>query len=231
MNSPEFLEVSGRPSLLAVADGLGGYGGGALAARIVADTLSEACRGRIFPDEPNMSADEESLRALFCSALSRMASAAGEDRSLCRMGAVAAGVLLRERTALVFNCGDCRVYRISGGVSERLTREHSVVEALFESGRIDTDGMRTHPRKNIVTSSISLDMSCNFEIYTRRVSRCGDDAFFICSDGVWEALPSDRLAQWLSRDPEESAQGLFDDLMKSQCRDNVSFIWQTAENG
>jgi protein phosphatase len=157
----------------------------------------------------------------------KMELAARGAPGMAQMGAVVSGVLIREKSAMVFNCGDCRVYRVSGGAAERLSREHSIVEAMYERGEIDEDGMRSHPMKNIVTSSVSPGNRQKLELYARAVSRCGGDAFFICSDGAWEAMSARRLASWLTA-PAMDASGLFDDLLSSGCRDNVSFIWQAG---
>jgi protein phosphatase len=228
MAAPETIDLEGYPRMLAVIDGIGGCAGGALAARIIAETLSEAANVKnLFSEELDIEGDEKAIGALLEASERKMALAARDAPEMAQMGAVIAGVLIRERSALIFNCGDCRVYRVSGGASERLSREHSVVEALYEMGEIDEDGMRSHPMKNIVTSSVSPDTGQRFELYVRTVSRCHGDAFFICSDGVWEALDSRRLAEWLTG-PDMDASGLLDDLLSSGCRDNVSFIWQTG---
>jgi protein phosphatase len=154
-----------------------------------------------------------------------MEATAGRALELTGMGATVAGVLIREKSALVFNCGDCRVYRFSAGEMERLTREHSVVETLYEQGKIDEDEMRTHPQKNIVTSAVSADLAGEFELYAKGVSRCREDVFFLCSDGVWETLDTRQLMQWLARPFPEAAGGLFRSLLTAGCRDNVSFLW------
>jgi protein phosphatase len=229
MTSPEIMELEGYPQLLTVIDGMGGSAGGALAAGIIAETLSEAAAaskgGNFFGAELCIEADEKAIGALLDAAARKMASAVRDAPEMAKMGAVAAGILIREKSALIFNCGDCRVYRASGGGIERLTREHSIVQALYEKGEIDEDGMRSHPLKNIVTSSVSPDNGRGFELYTRAVSRCEKDSFFICSDGVWEALDARRLTSWLTGSAKDSS-GLFGDLSASGCRDNISFIWQ-----
>jgi protein phosphatase len=231
MTSPEILELEGYPQLLTVIDGMGGYEGGALAAEIIAETLSEAAwapnGGDFFGAELCIKTDEKVLGSLLGAAARKMASVVQEAPEMARMGAAVAGILIREKSALIFNCGDCRVYRVSGGGIERLTREHSIVQALFEKGEIDEDGMRSHPLKNIVTSSVSPNNDGSFELYTRAVSRCEEDSFFICSDGVWEAMDVRRLTSWLTGSARDS-NGLFGDLSASNCRDNISFIWQTG---
>lgn len=229
MASPETKKTGSYPLLFAVIDGMGGCEGGAHAARILVEALAEGVNGKIFGADLDPEADELALRNLLQAAALHMKAAALEVPDLAQMGATVAGILLRERSAVVFNCGDCRVYRFSGAEAERLTHEHSLVQEMFDRGEIDEDGMRTHPGKNIVTSAISPDAAIGFEFYTRPLSRCEGDSYFICSDGVWEAMNSRTLSQWLARPFPDAASGLFAALIESGCRDNVSFIWIDAE--
>jgi protein phosphatase len=226
MSSPQVVEVKDFPLLLAAIDGMGGHKGGALAARILAETLSRAAFAS-FGAELDLEADERALHSLLCQAAQRMESEAWKTPELASMGATVSGVLIREKNAVAFNCGDCRVYRFSKAELERLTRDHSLVQALYEMGEIGEDEMRTHPRKNIVTSAVSADSSEIFELYVKGVSRCESDVFFLCSDGVWEALDSRQLTQWItpSLSLADGATRLFDALLAAECRDNVSFLW------
>ncbi|MDR3321134.1 MAG: protein phosphatase 2C domain-containing protein [Synergistaceae bacterium] len=227
MESTETMETTSYPILLATVDGMGGYRGGALASRIVAEVLAEASRKvKPFGDTLDVEADERILHSLLKGAARRMKMEARRAPDLYEMGATLSGLLIRRDSALAFNCGDCRAYRFSGGALERLSREHSIVQALFEQGEISEDEMSTHPRKNIVTSAISPDLVEDFELHVVGVSRCAADSFFLCSDGVWEIFDSQGLTHWLSRPFPSAAQDMFDDLMAKHCGDNISFIWQ-----
>jgi protein phosphatase len=225
MDSYEAADFNEYPFCIAVIDGMGGYEGGALAARAVAEEFAKAVSNRRFDRRFGLEADEAALRGIIILATNRMAEEAGKKPELREMGATFAGLIVREATAVAFNCGDCRAYRISHGEIERLTKDHSVVQVLFESGEIDEDGMRSHPRKNIVTSAVTANLMETPELYVRGISRVDADEYFICSDGVWEALPVETLLEMLRGPHPESAQKIRDALIEAQCRDNVSFIW------
>jgi protein phosphatase len=222
MESRAVTEVSKYPALFAVIDGMGGYEGGAMAARILADELvGTNALGDVFDPER----DRRAVSGALTRAAARMASEAGQNPNLSQMGAAVAGLILRERGATAFNCGDCRAYRLNGGEMERLTRDHSVVQTLFENGDIDEDEMRTHPRKNIVTSAVAADQSESHELYIRGLSRVGYDDYFICSDGVWEAMPARALGTALTGYFPDCADFLKEQLLALECRDNISFIF------
>jgi protein phosphatase len=229
MNVPEVCDVvlSQRPVLLAVVDGMGGYEGGALAAKIVCEKLSENVdKGDLFSTHLDVNEDERTLRLLLVNAALRMKAEALNNPRLSEMGAVVSGILLREKSILAFNCGDCRAYRFSAGCLERVTRDHSRVQELFEQEEISEEEMRRHPRKNIVTSSVSVEFGDNFEFFVRELPICEGDTLFICSDGVWETLSSKKLTAIFTQDIplSDMARELFDTLLSANCRDNVSFI-------
>ena len=230
MDVPEFCDLGSRerPILLAVIDGMGGREGGALAAKIMADTFAEELEGKdVFGARLHLDEDERALRRLLTEAAGKMRAEALKNPLLTEMGATVSGLLLREKSALAFNCGDCRAYRFSGGYLERVTRDHSIVQALLEAEKIDEEEMRTHPQKNIVTSAVSADTCGEFDLFVKGLSLSEGDSFFLCSDGVWEALSHQELTALIARGAPspEAARGLFDALLAAECRDNVSFIW------
>ena len=227
MDSPELAEIAEYPALFAVIDGMGGYNGGAVAARILADELA---RANDFGAAFDPARDEKAVRGAIERAREQMVSIARQDPDMSQMGAAVAGLILRERGATAFNCGDCRAYRVNGNEMERITRDHSVVQTLFENGDIDEDEMRTHPRKNIVTSAVAADASEPSELHVRGLSRVEYDDYFICSDGVWEAMSARALGAalgggFLEGGFPEGADYLRKQLLSLECRDNISFIF------
>jgi protein phosphatase len=232
MDSGEVFEFAKYPALFAVIDGMGGYNGGALAARVLGGELA---RARDIGGAFDPARDGEAIRGALTRASEQMASIARQNQDMSQMGAAVAGLILRERGATAFNCGDCRVYRVNGGEMERITKDHSVVQALFENGDIDEDAMRTHPRKNIVTSAVTANVQEVPELYVRGLSRVEYDDYFICSDGVWEAMPARALGAALGDGFPEGGfpEGGFPDcadylrrqLLSLECRDNISFIF------
>lgn len=222
MAAPESLEGLNFPLLISVVDGMGGQRGGEKAAAILARALADGATQ--FGAELDPERDERLLRGLLKTAEIRMNAESQAMPSLANMGAVVSGLIVRERSALAFNCGDCRTYRLSGGELEKLTHDHSMVQEMRDRDEISEDDMRVHPMKNIVLSAVSAEI-VGFRLYTKCVSRCEDDVFFVCSDGVWEALDTRRLTQYLNDPAPNASQKLFKALLAAGCGDNISFIF------
>jgi protein phosphatase len=229
MDHIETAEITSFPACFAVIDGMGGHAGGAAAARILAETFADSRRGERFGQKFDPDEDRKVLTEILKEASERMSCESREDPALSEMGAAMAGLLIRENRAAAFNCGDCRAYRFQRGSGiERLTKDHSIVQELLDMGEINEDEMRTHPRKNIVTSAVTAGRTGRTEkpeLYVRGLSRTDEDEYLICSDGVWETMPADELGGFLSGPFPESAGELLKALMSSECRDNISFIW------
>jgi len=147
---------------------------------------------------------------------------AKENPSAFNMGCAVAGIVIRKDKAKVFNVGDCRVYRFINNRLIRLTKDHSMVEKLVSEGVIDEDQVRTHPKRNILTSAIMADLSEHItEIYVNEIDIFDGDTFLICSDGVWDELENEEIKEALfTRQTCE----LLDKMSKTPQRDNFSFI-------
>jgi protein phosphatase len=236
------FELQDSSGLFAVVDGAGGHSVGEVACGAILTEL----RGSVERLDRLPSVGERNLTNELIRIQGVMSSMAERDGSLYGMAATLAGIyfmsgrtgedppcgmgiefargFLSRRTALVFNCGDCRVYRMSGGVLSGLTHDHSYIQQLCDEGKITEDEMRTHPRKNVVTAAlkagkISVKLNC---------SRCEmklPERFLICCDGVWGALPHGKIEKCLAEPSiRDAANQLCDEILKTGCEDNVSFI-------
>lgn len=226
MGAPATLDAEASAGLLAVIDGMGGHEGGERAARLVALSLLE--------DDGSWDVSMEAGKRRIAHALERavrhIARAAAEDPALADMGAAVAGVALCSDGALAFNCGDCRVYGERWGYLERLTRDHSIVQELLERGEIDEDGMRAHPRKNILTACVSADASF-LDVRFRTMPWDEARRIFICSDGVWEALSLEEMEACLRDAPSREAGEALARALHApggKRRDDASFIIASA---
>ena len=212
-----------------VIDGMGGYKGGEEAARFIATSFLDG------QYEWNISTDnaEDKLRGIIDYASKRIASFAVERPELASMGAALAGIAVCNDAVIIFNAGDCRVYRLHEQYLEKLSHDHSYVQELYDRGEIEEDEMRTHPRKNVIYSSVCADPE-SISIYFRKINYVKNGInFFVCSDGVWEALSVDEIEDcFAGRDYYEGAYILAERLqaLGEECKDNISFLIVEVES-
>jgi len=212
MDAPSAEEFEGDPPvLLAVADGMGGLPCGEVASRLTLEYLKGV---RI--EDPS-GAERELVRA------KEFLDSYTERHGECRgMGTAIAGVSLTAENAIVFNVGDCRVYRMGEGL-ERLTRDHTEAYELYERGLIDEEDLRDHPLRNLLTSALIGGYPEELTVHTATCEIRRGDLFLLCSDGLWDEIPRAEMEECLSRESYAGARCLFERAYRGGS-DNISFI-------
>lgn len=179
-----------RCQFLVVADGVGGHVGGELASRCVVDVAAE-----MFPRLLNHSLKPVEFLSRFCAQANqeiraRAASAGSEAYS------TVVALLVNETRAYWAHVGDSRLYGFKGGTLIHQTRDHSLVQQLFEQGKITAQERATHPDRNQVRQVLGMDAAVSPTLGEMALS--ADCAFLLCTDGFWEHMAPDEMALILS---------------------------------
>jgi serine/threonine protein phosphatase PrpC len=216
MNVPECLRWEGERLMCLVADGMGGHRKGEVASRTVLDVF----RRRYEEVE-----GKEQIEAVMLRAVERLNRIAESDRGSLGLGTTISGLLILHGKGIVLNCGDSRVYSQRGNSLERITKDHSLVQRLADAGLITEEQMRTHPQKNIITSSVMGDLGYRLPVFSvRELEIRSGDRFFLCTDGVWESMSHDEIAQCLEAGDEAGIRCMFHKIFVAGARDNLTMI-------
>ncbi|HRQ66295.1 MAG TPA: protein phosphatase 2C domain-containing protein [Xanthomonadaceae bacterium] len=175
-----------------VADGAGGHGGGDVAAAIVRDSLLEG-----FFAAPGTS--DELLRRLVLQANRRVVERqqAGGRLAQMRSTVVLAVLDLLEDRMRWVHSGDSRAYLFRGGAVVARTSDHSLVQQMVDSGMLGDEQARLHPQRNVLLSALGA-AGDQLEISVSEPMRLQPgDAVLLCSDGVWEVLGDEGVADAL----------------------------------
>ena len=137
------------PTMLAVADGMGGAAAGDLASAVAISALKAADGEHV---------GEEMLTA-FASAIEHAAEQIRDlvesDPALDGMGSTVCGVMFDGTHLGVANIGDSRAYRYREGRLQRITRDHSWVQTLVDEGRITEAEALEHPHRSFILRVIN----------------------------------------------------------------------------
>jgi PPM family protein phosphatase len=212
VNEDSYLAV---PPLFVVADGMGGHGSGDLASRIAIEDMSACVALRPLFAEAVLTALEHANRHII------------ERDEASRMGTTATGLAALETAGgdhlMVFNVGDSRVYRLSGGRLEQLTVDHSEVQELVLAGVITKEQARTHPRRNVVTRALGSDAGLMPDHWL--LPAIGGDRYLVCSDGLFSELPDEVILPLLAAGtPQQAADALVSAANDAGGRDNVTVV-------
>jgi serine/threonine protein phosphatase PrpC len=173
-------------ALFIVADGMGGLGGGDIASQFAIDEFTRRYYG-------TMTAEKE-VGARFQIALEAANVRVREQAprlGLPRIGSTAAGIVLEASgRAMIFNVGDCRVYRIRNGKIERVSKDQSITQQQVESGMITEEDAKV-ARSSMVTAFIGQPYPLIANTTFEQVQE--GDVYLICSDGLWSLVDTPLL--------------------------------------
>jgi serine/threonine protein phosphatase PrpC len=201
-----------RPDLglWAVADGAGGHAGGEVAAERIIEDL-----GHVHEAVP-ITADDVACRV---GATHR----ALRDLAKQKEAMISTVAILLYDGAEV-DClwaGDSRISRYRKGRLAQLTRDHSLVEALMEQGRITPEEARHHPSRHVITRAVGAPGEFALD-RTHAVVEAGD-IYLLCSDGLCRALDDGEIAALLGKRGLD-ADDLVEAALAKGAEDNVTAI-------
>jgi serine/threonine protein phosphatase PrpC len=210
--------LSSRGDRLAylVADGMGGHARGEAASSTVLTAFKEG-----YKDVDK----EDHIRDLIRKAKEALNLLADKEQGSVGLGTTVAGIFFSGGKAFLLNCGDSRVYQSDGSL-KKITKDHSLVQELADSGTITEEEMRIHPQKNIITSALMGDLRTGLPLYSlEEIEIRKGRRFLLCSDGLWESLSYREMAECLNgKGIKEGAECLFQRTLDAGAADNVSII-------
>ena len=106
---------------------------------------------------------------------------------------IVGGVMKSNGTGHIINVGDSRAYHVSrrSGSIIQITKDHSLVEELVDSGAITKEEALHHPRRNIITRALGTETKVEAD-YLDFVLQSGD-ALLLCSHGMTNTLSDEEL--------------------------------------
>lgn len=172
--------ISDSAVFAVVCDGMGGANAGSVASENAVRHISEYI---IKSYRNEMSADElETLvRNAVISANIELYDMSVNDPLLSGMGTTAVIALVKEDGAVIANVGDSRIYLVNEEIRQ-LTRDHSVVQSLIESGKITPEDAKVHPRKNVITRAVGAEENVTPDSAVIKLS--DGDSLLLCTDGL-----------------------------------------------
>lgn len=163
----------------AMADGLGGHAQGDLAASIAVDTVTAGLRD--MAEEDAESALPMALQAAHA-AISELAGGDNGAKSTC------VALLLAQGNLHLASVGDSRLYLAREGRIEALTKDHSVVQLLVDSGQIEASEASRHPDRNRLYQSLGTGGALRVQASGQGLPMRNGDVLLLCTDGFWQYL-------------------------------------------
>ena len=131
------------------------------------------------------------------------------------MGAALVGLHASARESCLFNVGDSRAYRCEANGLRQLSVDDSADKdwkpgSLFARSGILTQSLGGSPEFAAVTPHLVV------------LPTTPDDTYLLCSDGLYETLDEEQIAELIGPDLGASAEGLLRSALRHFSSDNLS---------
>lgn len=204
-----------------VADGMGGHAGGDIASAIIAQSVAQADREYEDTDQASSQVVEALLEAN-----QKLADTVSEHAELKGMGTTFSGIVFTGDLVTVTHIGDSRVYMVSEDKVSQVTKDHTFVQRLVDTGRITAEEALTHPRRSVLMRVLG-DVEVSPEIDTEVFKAAAGDRWMLCSDGLCGVVPDEIINKILldkSVDAEEATALLIYEALEHGAPDNVTVV-------
>ncbi len=161
--------------LWAVADGMGGHAAGDYVSSLIVDAL------RRIAVSPSLPIYANALRTTLAE-VNTLVRDQAHMRGVGMMGSTVVLLAVRGSQGMCLWAGDSRLYRLRDGELTGVSRDHSYVQELVDSGLLSEAEARLHPRSNIVTRA--LGVGNELELESAFLHILPGDTYLLCSDGL-----------------------------------------------
>lgn len=216
-----YADPEGRYAVL--ADGMGGYRGGDVAAEMAVTVVRNALDEGL----ANMPDRDEVARLLFDAtrdANTAIYRAGQADPELAGMGCTLVMATFLEGEVVSAHVGDSRLYRLHEARLSLLTRDHTMLQEQVDGGIISAEEARSYAYRGLLTRGLGVadEVLPDLGIHDAAVG----DVFLLCSDGLTDMLDDRSIAAIMARKAAvgDIAAGLVQHANDRGGRDNVSVI-------
>lgn len=236
--------------LFLVADGMGGHAGGDVASALTTRAIAKLDEfptdfvedpqtdtdGASLPSASTIAADPKVVASHLADALlkaNRMLRATvGERPELAGLGTTFCGFMTVGDQLSVAHIGDSRLYLLRDGKMRQITKDHTFVQRLVDSGRITEEEAKTHPRRSVLMRVLG-DVDSSPDIDTEVLDTREGDLWLLCSDGLCGYVEDEDIEKILLR--RHSLQGavdaLIDKALSFGAPDNVTVVLVESQPG
>jgi serine/threonine protein phosphatase PrpC len=212
-----------------VADGMGGHAGGELASRMAITELVKLVLDMpewIFRLDETVATDAmQRSRRRFRHLNSLLIEHGRQDPGVRGMGTTMTAVRNLGRDLQIVHVGDSRAYLLRQGCLHRLTRDHTYVQLLLDSGQLSAEEAESFGARHILVNALG-GFNEDVEVDVDQLELASGDRMLLCSDGLTDLVDDDAIRQVLveHRESAEACRRLVDLALEGGGRDNVTVV-------
>ncbi|MGN1317029.1 MAG: Stp1/IreP family PP2C-type Ser/Thr phosphatase [Acutalibacteraceae bacterium] len=209
-----------------VCDGMGGVSGGQVASEICVTRVSEALK-RGYRKKMTVSSAKNLLISAISAANSEVFKESQENFELKGMGTTVVAALVLGSVAVIAHVGDSRAYILNEKEIIQVTKDHSFVQLLVDTGKITEEQAKTHPDRNVITRAVGIEYVVDVDVDVEDL-KVGDK-LLICTDGLNGYVEDVDILKTVIEYGDSSAEKLVETANNNGGRDNVTVVILTAD--
>ena len=230
-NEDNFVLIPSH-NLFVLADGMGGHASGQVASSMcvshVAQFICETSRQPGFElpykTNPSLSREASILVNAIKFANERIYIQSCKERSMEGMGTTITAIYNAPHGLILAHVGDSRIYRVRNGQITQMSRDHSLMNHLLDTGELKPEDVAGFANKNVILRAIGLKE--NVEVDVKEVQREKGDIYMMCSDGLSDLVSDAQIAKAITdaSNLNEACDVLIELALKAGGKDNVTVV-------
>lgn len=216
LNEDAVLDA-GTVGLWAVADGVGGADAGDRASMAIVETLA------LVPHPARAAELLSSTRAALEDVNRRLIAESRRIGSSRGIASTVVCLMIFEDRFYCMWAGDSRLYRWRDRKLQQISRDHSEVQNLVDSGAVAAADAGRHPLAHVITNAVGIEPMLRLDCVEGDV-RSGD-RFLLCSDGLTRVVGDSEIGLVVGLiGPDEAVDHLIQMTLDRGAPDNVSVV-------
>ena len=228
-DSVTIVKNASNEHLMIVADGMGGHRAGEIASSMVVTQI-----GKRFAEIPTIGTKLDAVKWLkenIDEVNNSILKYGEENPDSSGLGTTVVMALLTKEFLMFVNIGDSSGYVLKNQKLHKITKEHTLVNFLVETGEITKEEAINHPKKNVLMKALGVSEKLDADIFDVDPNI---DAIMLCSDGLTNMLTQDQIETVLNEEEISSEEKLIKLIKKCNARggtDNISIAYLVKDSG
>jgi protein phosphatase len=213
--------------LMIVADGMGGHRAGEVASSMVISQIGER-----FQKLSTIGTKQDAiawLRENVKEVNSKILNYSNEHPEASGLGTTCVMALVTKDMLLFVNIGDSSGFVFKDHKLKKVTKDHTLVNFLVETGELSEEEAENHPKKNVLMRALGATDKCEIDMFE---VESDVDAIMLCSDGLTNMLSFEQIERVLNEDEITVDNKLIKLVKKANVRgglDNISIAYLDRE--
>ncbi len=226
-DSVTIVKNAASEHLMIVADGMGGHRAGEVASSMVIQQIGER-----FQKLSTIGSKQDAiawLRENVKEVNSKIISYSNEHPEAAGLGTTCVMALLTKDMLIFVNIGDSSGFVFKDGKLKKVTKDHTLVNFLVETGELSEEDAVNHPKKNVLMKALGATDKCEMDMFEVETDV---DAIMLCSDGLTNMLSQEQIERVLNEEELSVDNKLIKLVKKANVRgglDNISIAFIDKE--